>query len=349
MSSCISVLVVHCEKARVAVWIRELFSLPSARTGYCSQVRDHLDRGALWQFVRRIGAAARGGNVAGRAALAEASPFVVEKPAASPSSLLPWSKRCELRSLVAFVRASAFETRKDDLNIIGERLRRLLGAASLPLQMRVEAWAAHAEVCLRVRSERAFRISLRYAVKHLAESDVAGLHVACALQRAPAELLPGNAAAIMKGLCAAEWPLRVAGLTAAAALTMRATAMADKGLGTVATTVCSAMLAFADEHPEPGGCTNATWQKERRSTAIKGAHEAESVTMSWPVSQAVKRRRLLGELIEELEMEPVMATKQDGNCAIGKNPDVDEELTLLAVVARSRLDAWLHNHRTSLP
>ncbi|CAE8663501.1 unnamed protein product, partial [Polarella glacialis] len=172
--------------------------------------------------------------------------------------------------LTTLIRSRAVSQNR--LVAIADRLRGLLGSAQLPLEIRAEAWAAHAEACLLLGATGELRVAVRYAVKHLASLEPAGARVASVLSRASGMLLQGSAVAV-EGLCSVEWPLRAAGLAAAAAAAVRPDAPAP-----IREVARCAVDAFREE------------SSELSSSPPAGGWSAD------PSRQRRKRRRLLLEL-----------------------------------------------------
>lgn len=201
-----------------------------------------------------------------------------------------------------------------------ERAQRLLGAEGLPPALRAQAWAVHAEACLLVGAAASddLRVSLRYAAKHLGALAPTGARVADVVARAPPAPPLGSSAGcldasgpILEGLCGVEWPLRIAGLVAAAAAAEQPGAPAE-----VAEIASGAMLAFTEEYGgSPLGAT------------------ADSFTRA--KSYRAKRRRLLKHIVR---------LRQDTDDNDTKGGDADggssEELARLCAEARVCIDVW---------
>eukprot|EP00927_Polykrikos_kofoidii_P041690 TRINITY_DN35530_c0_g3_i1.p1 TRINITY_DN35530_c0_g3~~TRINITY_DN35530_c0_g3_i1.p1 ORF type:complete len:923 (-),score=141.24 TRINITY_DN35530_c0_g3_i1:247-3015(-) len=287
-----------------------------------------------WPLVRRLGAVAARSNIqtigttvrSAAGALASAlrsSSGKVGTDATSRaadleeelSSELPHKRK--LRAVAALTRSGLLE--EPQLEKARAHLQSILACAAVPLATRAEAWAAHAEACLcgaESVCEEPFRILLRYAVKHLCSLQSAGVRVADALARAPWRFLAGDAHKILEGLSSVEWPLRTAGLAAAAAWTAAPDSKVTAPLE-AATTARSTVIAFAEERAHDA----------MRATAARAAGSSFHGVLSWPDARRAKRRRLLKELI-------------DAELVGDDNDDEDQELHELCVAAASRVDAW---------
>jgi len=243
----------------------------------------------------------------------------------------------ELRTLTALLRAGCVSGDADQMEAMSDQLRQLLSSPSTALQTRVEAWAAHSEACLRLKSDRAFRVGLRYAVRHLSDAERAGVRVAQCIARAPHQFLTGSSSTILKGLSSYDWPLRASGLAAATALASRPQAAAESPQCSTevpmeASGVArSVVVAFAEECPDlPSDGALQTGQKRRALAAMEAVNE-----VGWPSGETAKRRRLLRELVQVLpEVDAAVI-------------DQDDELRGLCLVARQRLDVFLQAPRAS--
>mmetsp|Transcript_87730 Transcript_87730/g.274836 ORF Transcript_87730/g.274836 Transcript_87730/m.274836 type:complete len:230 (-) Transcript_87730:184-873(-) len=212
------------------------------------------------------------------------------------------------------------------LKASGEKMRALLGDADAPLKLRVEAWCVHAEVCLRLQAVDELRVSMRYAVRHLAGLERAGVRVAEVLARAPGALLAGSGPAL-EGMCGMSWPLRAAGLAAAAAICQRQGV--PGALGKIAE---QASTAFKEECGFTAG-------KGQKSTGLGAGPACEPSLAPWPLSPGAyraKRRRLL-EGIAHLPEASALA--DDGSPGVAE-PGKDAELAQLCAAALVRIRAW---------
>jgi len=298
-ASCITVLLAACPPECVGPWVQRALSPLLVRCKSSS---------ALWTLARRLCRALSGPARAGLAEVANAAEDVLRPETYAACGLLGYMQR--LRCLAELVQSGYFEQEK--LKAISGELQVLLASERVPVRVRTEVWAVHAECCLR-RGEVAdaaadFRVSVRYAIKHLASVDAAGARVASALSRVPGAHLTGSGTAAIKGLCSMDWPLRAAGLSAAAAATARRNVQAD-----VQDVARSAILAFEEEHGYviSNDCKSG-WMAEQAPAV---AHQR-------------KRRRLLENL----------ASLPD---ALPSGEEVADELPELCAVVRAKIDVWL--------
>ncbi|CAE7202915.1 unnamed protein product [Symbiodinium sp. CCMP2592] len=182
--SCIAVMSTSCHPNLLSPWVQNLFFSELCRA-------DEL------LLVRRI--------VASHPSVAdELAEKLTTDVQAAPSP-------AKLRCLCSIVRLMP----KEKLKVMCEMLRSILRSDSFDAATRAEAWAAHARCCERLGDVSNFRVGMRYAIKHFDKSDVTGTRVALVLSRVGGALFEGSAGAI-EGLCCATWPLRAAGLAAAA-------------------------------------------------------------------------------------------------------------------------------------
>merc|ERR1712217_305141 len=159
-----------------------------------------------------------------------------------------------------------------------------------------------------------------YAVKHLAGLASAGTCVASSLARAPGEFLANTGNAV-EGLCGVEWPLRMAGLATAAAISARARVPVA-----IMEIARNAVEAFLEKH---GNMRSAGWcgeQAEKRT-----ARELS------PPTYRVKRSSLL---LDIAHMQNVQVAVTGPECGAPVEI-VDADFAELCTAARARIDAWL--------
>ncbi|CAE7940054.1 unnamed protein product [Symbiodinium sp. KB8] len=182
--SCIAVLLSSCHPNFLIPWVQNMFS-------------SEMCRAEELLLVRRI--------VASRPTVAdELAEKLTTNVQAAPSP-------AKLRCLGNIARLMP----KEKLKVMCEMLRSILRSDSFDAATRAEAWAVHAWCCERLGDVSNFRVGMRYAIKYFDKSDVMGTRVALVLSRVGGALFEGSAGAI-EGLCCATWPLRAAGLAAAA-------------------------------------------------------------------------------------------------------------------------------------
>lgn len=301
VASCITVLWAHCPQHVASESLRSSLG-PMLRPGCGGALPP-----AAWLLVRRVAASASSAVAAGNGA-ASAAAGAAKGIASCISSDLRSGQVVaapQLRALAALLRAGLLPDA--ELAALGRGLRQLLSNAEVPLPLRVEAWASHAEVCMRTKASDDFRVSLLYARKHLSPLPGANVRVLAALARAPAPLLSGGGplpSSILEEGAGSEapWPLRVAALAAASALIVRPGAP-------------DALRAAAQ--------------------AILKTFEQEAPRDADPASQAraraSKRRRLLQELAQ-LPLD-VGATEVAAQ----------QELVNLCLASRARIEGWLRD------
>merc|ERR1712060_886201 len=180
--------------------------------------------------------------------------------------------------------------------------------------------SVHAEMCLKTGNVDDFRRSIRYAVKHLAELAPAGTCVASSLARAPGEFLVNTGNAI-EGLCGVEWPLRIAGLAAATAISARGRVPVP-----IFEIARNAVEAFVEKH---GSMRPVGWS---------GANVDALVTRELsPATYRAKRRRLLVDITKMQDVQTAVIGPDRG--AAGEV--VDTEFAELCTAARACIDTWL--------
>lgn len=241
--------------------------------------------------VAEVGGGCRGGGGAERTALAR-----------------------QLRLLEVLLRAGAMS--EQGLTPVRGDAQALLADGGAPLPLRSEAWCAHAAACccrpdggdgagVTAAAASDLRVAFRYAAKHLAVLPEMGVRVGAALARAPGPLLDG-AENVLEGLCSVGWPLRVCGLTAAAAALQRTGTPSP--IGSLARAACAAFRIDGDD-----GCgAVGGWAEAPIDARVLGA----------------KRRRLLVHLVN-------LPT------ARGDEEAADPEFADLCLAARGRIDEML--------
>lgn len=314
VASCVAVILAHCPADRALGWIQTVLAplLAPRRPGDAF----------AWALARRLAAALPGGPAA--AALLALAGQGAEPPAGGRAL------RCRGALLRRLAAGSLPDADACQLKACGEEMRALLGNGGAPLKLRLEAWGVHAEVCLQMENADDLRVSMRYALRHLSGLERAGARVAAVLARAPGGLLEGSGPAL-EGLCGMSWPLRVAGLAAAAAISQR------EGVPrTVREKAEQAALAFKEEC----GLADAAG----RAAAGPGAGGAAGPG-PWPLSPGAyraKRRRLL-EAIAGLPEAPAAATDGTTGCEVavgGAECSMDAELPELCAAALARIRTW---------
>jgi len=262
MASCLAVFLARMPPELAAPWVRRTLA-PLHQTAGESEGATTADGAAevpiLWLLARKLSAAIAGdpgekGPLG--VVVAWAADCVAESMGCGSSAK---AETRGLRALAALVHAGALQD-EGRLKATGSRMRAILGRAGVPVALRAEAWAAHAEVCLQMDAADELRVSLLYAVRYLADHPSTGARVADVLARARGRLL-GGASQALEGLCGATVPLRLGGLAAAAAIVKRgASAGADPAPAAVEEVAHGAVEAFEEEQHRDGG----TRAKRRR-------------------------------------------------------------------------------------
>lgn len=219
-ASCMALLLVNCPYAdAVDSWVQ------AALVPLVSEVshRSICPPAPLWSLAGRLAAAAAAagdnpGAKAVRAALETLAKQVLSALDSGGHGGAPRSRAWRFRGLAALVRWGIVP--RAEVESMGPRLRVVLGDPCTPLAVRAEVWEAHAEVCLRVDAADDFRVSVRYALKHLTEIAPMGARVAGAVARAPSKLACGTDE-VLEGLSSAPWPLRISGLAASTCVCAR--------------------------------------------------------------------------------------------------------------------------------
>mmetsp|Transcript_135293 Transcript_135293/g.248386 ORF Transcript_135293/g.248386 Transcript_135293/m.248386 type:complete len:845 (+) Transcript_135293:59-2593(+) len=312
-ASCIAVFLSHCPATTASTWMQDALAPLVA-----VDCRGKAAPTAAWLLARRLTLSMAQGS--GQSHLHD----VVDRMLGDLGCGSP-IQATGLRCLATLTRSGCLSNREQ--SDAGAALRKMLGDASVPMPVRVEAWVAHAETCLRGGSVDDLRVAFRYAVKHLSGHPAAGSRVAGILARAPSGLL-GGAGATLEGLCGVEWPLRIGGLTAAQAVARRslradATRASSSDAAAVAAAEC-ALAAFVEECVSSSG---SGW-------ASSSGASARTRPLS-PHSFRAKRQRLL---LEIKELPDVAMGNVDAEANMNKPQLID-----LCVAARSRIDRWLRS------
>jgi len=304
-ASCAALVVARCPPAKATVWVQAaLAPLIAAGPG------DPTPPVALWVLARRLAASLGSGDTPVVGILAA----LVNRRLEVGSGVDARGTQLEGRAIRCFgvlTRKGALRNDVARLTLTGECLRRILGSASIPLKLRIDVWAAHTEVCIQLKAKDEFRVSMRYAIKHLSGLERAGVHVAAALVRAPNSMLDG-VQTTLDGLCRMTWPLRCGGLGAAAAISSRNGAV-PAALVTTASHACD---AFADD----------TCGRSGTNSANSGIARATGTWPMGPNGLRAKRRRLLAELAR-----------------LPEDAAEDPELPALCSAAAARIATWSHS------
>lgn len=295
VASCISACLACCPADHVASWVHSAL----APLLWADSTEGPPPK-ALWALARRLAVSLPSSSAPnGSSPLQLVAERLLDLVKAAEKRK---DQRHELRACSAMLRHMNLDSAA--LASVAERARDMLREPLLSGGTRAQAWALHAEACLRLGSAAELRIAMRYAVRHLSDRDASGALVADVLARAPGPLLDGTAA-IVEGLAGHRWPLRTAGLAAAAATAVRAAAPDQ-----VQHVASSAVDGFCEEHGHRAG----GW-------------------LPWDPLQAMytKRRRLLVEL-----RDLPAAVEQEACDDIASRRD----FASLCLAVRSRLDEW---------
>jgi len=298
VASCAALVVARCPPAKAAIWVQAALA-PLTAVG-----PGHPTAAALWVLARRLAATTGSGHGPLGGMLAALVNQHLEAGAGVDARGTELEGRA-LRCFGVLTRKGALSNNIGCLTHAGESFRRVLGKASIPVKLRIEVWAAHIEVCIQLNAKDEFRVSMRYAVKHLSGLDRAGVRAAAALVQAPSVILDGAQGAL-DGLCKMTWPLRCSGLGAAAAVCARNGAL-PAALVTIARHACDVFANDTCGHSDTNG-------------------GVARPTRAWPMGPdglRAKRRRLLVELAQL----PEHATE-------------DPELPALCSAAAVRIATW---------
>jgi len=298
-ASCLAGLLAGCPPDHVASWTQSALA-----PLLWSEASDGPPPPSLWPLARRLGVLLSTAPTS--APLTAVAERVAELGCARTRRR---NQRHELRLLSTLLRRNALE--EAALSPVSARLRDLLREPALPNATRAQAWGAHSEACMRMGGAASeMRVALRYAVRHLSDREASGAMVADALARARGSLLEGGNT-VVEGLSSHRWPLRAAGLAAAAAVVQHESAPT-----TMLGAAHGVVDAFREAHggPETGG-----W------------HQSSS-----PQTCRAKRRRLLLEL-RELPDDRIL-----GKQVADTQPD-DEDFRALCAAVRNRIGAWMES------
>mmetsp|Transcript_46336 Transcript_46336/g.107857 ORF Transcript_46336/g.107857 Transcript_46336/m.107857 type:complete len:778 (+) Transcript_46336:74-2407(+) len=198
-----------------------------------------------------------------------------------------------------------------------ERLQAVMDRATIPVELRLAAWEAHAAACFQTHCAANFNTSLRYALKHFSRSRSAGVRVANMIATAPPSMVREGATVILQGLCEMHGPLRVAGLTAAASL-QAANQRAEVAAlpAELAAAADAAVLVFS--------------KSRAQETQAFGGHAHGDLELSEDMPLDRKRRKLL----ESLVALPQHIDEEGGNVDIQRTQS-------LCNAALHRLHGWM--------
>jgi len=204
VASCLACMLHACPWHEVSPWMESTLLPP------CMQ---HPGPG-LKVLMRKLGMACNTGEIAAPVA----GNFVANASSTKHGILgQDFASEASLRTLAALT-SVVLDDQDPCLRDLQERLQAVMDRATIPLELRLAAWEAHAAICFRTTSVSSFNTSLRYAMKHLSRSRSAGVRVANVMAKAPPSMIREGAAVILQALCEMQWPLRSAGLTTAASL-----------------------------------------------------------------------------------------------------------------------------------
>eukprot|EP00930_Biecheleria_cincta_P039606 TRINITY_DN27209_c0_g1_i1.p1 TRINITY_DN27209_c0_g1~~TRINITY_DN27209_c0_g1_i1.p1 ORF type:complete len:796 (-),score=129.65 TRINITY_DN27209_c0_g1_i1:67-2454(-) len=304
-ASCIAVLIAGCSSNVAEAWMQKALAPLSASAS---------PPPGLWFLSTRLCRVRSDLDVTSSLVLAAYSGVEAVFKPDSPAALEKVSRMQRLRCFSALVCSGVLAEKH--VAAAAVQLRKLLASDQTPLQVRVEAWAAHANCCLHLGAATDFRVSVRYAIKYFVSLDPAGARVAIALSRVPGALLSGSCVAI-RGLCSVDWPLRAVGLFAAAS------AFAELGASSQVREVAGAAVdAFVADYGDSA-----------KSSADPSHSLWDSSRPGWLSNDDRKRRRLLQQLLSLPDRLQVQAAQE--------NQHDLEKVHALCAAAQAKIGAWL--------
>jgi len=322
LASCLAALLAHSPKRECAAWVEStilprLLQSPSP---------------GLYLLLQKLGKSSSASEFV--VCIAEQLSRAVMSNGASMPSV---ASEASFRALAALI-SSTPDAEGNILKDLQGRAQAVLDRSECSLEARLAAWELHMEICFRLVNSNAYGASIRYAMKHLSSSRCAGVRVAQVVARSPANLLKGPVEATLQGLCEMHWPLRVAGLTAAEAVSALAAEsasgkhpQASAGVSPQVRTVADAATRTFHRSFGPGAANS---RGDSEASNSSGSQTGRSTLgNACESSPSTKRRRLLQEILR-LPSDIAMDTSNN-----------TQEMHDLCVAAEKQIHTWMQASR----